>query len=140
MADRHNPSRIGAQTQSRSGDRCSPFRPAALLLRAGRKYPEQSGLGAQEKQCRSGFFRSSYAMGSDLQQNKTDLLERQGLPFSEYAAHGGSFPIRVENAGIVGSVTVSGLPQREDHELVVEALCLETGQNYSSLRLPAQDW
>jgi uncharacterized protein (UPF0303 family) len=86
------------------------------------------------------FFRSSYAMGLDLQQNKTDLLERQGLPFSEYAAHGGSFPIRVENAGIVGSVTVSGLPQREDHELVVEALCLETGQNYSSLRLPAQDW
>jgi uncharacterized protein (UPF0303 family) len=86
------------------------------------------------------FFRSSYAVGLDLQQKKTDLMEKHGLPFSEFAAHGGSFPIRVENAGVVGSVTVSGLPQRDDHELAVEALCLETGQSYSSLRLAAQDW
>ncbi|MGO8719842.1 MAG: heme-degrading domain-containing protein [Acidobacteriaceae bacterium] len=86
------------------------------------------------------FFRSSYAMGLDLQQQKANLIEKYGLPFSEFAAHGGSFPIRVENAGVVGAVTVSGLPQREDHELVVEALCLETGQSYASLRLPTQDW
>lgn len=86
------------------------------------------------------YFLSSYAVGLDLRQSKTDLLEAQGLPFSEFAAHGGSFPLRVENAGVVGSVTVSGLPQREDHELVVEALCLETGQSYSSLQLPTQDW
>jgi uncharacterized protein (UPF0303 family) len=86
------------------------------------------------------FFHSSYAIGLDLQQKKTDLMAKQGLPFSEFAAHGGSFPLRVENAGVVGSVTVSGLPQRDDHELVVEALCLETGKNYSDLQLPAQDW
>lgn len=86
------------------------------------------------------FFRSSYAVGLDLQQKKTDLVEKHGLPFSEYAAHGGSFPIRVEHGGVIGSVTVSGLPQRDDHELVVEALCLETGQDYSTLRLPPPDW
>ena len=33
------------------------------------------------------------------------------------------FRLRVAGAGIVGSVTVSGLPHRADHELVVEALC-----------------
>jgi len=38
--------------------------------------------------------------------------------------------------GIVGAVTVSGLPQREDHNLVVEALCLLTGRDYRSLQLP----
>ena len=39
-----------------------------------------------------------------------------------YAAHGGSFPIRVAGVGIVGAVTVSGLPQAQDHALVVEGL------------------
>lgn len=86
------------------------------------------------------FLRSSYAVGLDLRQKKADLLEKHGLPFSEYAAHGGSFPICVEHAGVIGSVTVSGLPQRDDHELVVEALCIETQQDYGSLRLPPQDW
>ena len=86
------------------------------------------------------FLRSSYAVGLDLRQKKTDLLEKHGLPFSDYAAHGGSFPLNVEHAGVIGSVTVSGLAQRDDHELVVEALCLETGLDYNSLRLPTQDW
>lgn len=86
------------------------------------------------------FLRSSYAVGLDLRQKKTDLLEKHGLSFADYAAHGGSFPIHVEHAGVIGSVTVSGLPQRDDHELVVEALCLETRQDYAHLRLPPQDW
>lgn len=86
------------------------------------------------------FFRSSYRVGLDLQQKKTNLLERQALPSSDFAAHGGSFPICVENAGAIGAITVSGLSERADHELVVEALCLETGQSYESLRLePASD-
>jgi uncharacterized protein (UPF0303 family) len=82
------------------------------------------------------FHRSSYAMGLDLEQRKVTLSERFGLPLSEYAAHGGSFPLVVQGAGIIGSVTVSGLPQREDHELVVEVLCAELQQDYAELNLP----
>ena len=67
-------------------------------------------------------------------------MEKHALPAVDYAADGGSFPVCVEHAGVVGSVTVSGLPQRDDHELVVEVLCLETGQDFASLRLPPQDW
>lgn len=39
-----------------------------------------------------------------------------------YAAHGGCFPIYVAGVGAVATVTVSGLPQQQDHDLVVEAL------------------
>lgn len=41
---------------------------------------------------------------------------------SAYAAHGGAFPIIVRGTGPVAVVTVSGLPQKADHELAVEAL------------------
>jgi uncharacterized protein (UPF0303 family) len=81
------------------------------------------------------FHRSSYAAGLDLEQ-KQSSLETRGLPTADYASHGGSFPIRVVNAGIVAAVTVSGLPQRADHELVVEALSAELDHNYAELRLP----
>jgi uncharacterized protein (UPF0303 family) len=41
---------------------------------------------------------------------------------STYAAHGGAFPIYVQGVGAVATVTVSGLPQKADHDLVVRAL------------------
>lgn len=83
------------------------------------------------------FHRSSYGVGLYLR-NKNDSLEARGLPISEYASHGGSFPLVVKGAGIVGSVTVSGLPQRADHELVVEALCRILHRNYDQLKLGAE--
>jgi uncharacterized protein (UPF0303 family) len=66
---------------------------------------------------------------------KNDSLEARGLPVADYASHGGSFPLAVLGTGVVGSVTVSGLPQRDDHELVVEALCVLLGRSYAELKL-----
>jgi uncharacterized protein (UPF0303 family) len=82
------------------------------------------------------FHRSSYAMGLELQQKNTTLSDRFGLTLADYAAHGGSFPLRVAGLGVIGSATVSGLPQREDHEFVVEMLCAHLQQSYDKLRLP----
>ena len=46
-----------------------------------------------------------------------------GLTFPEYAPHGGGFPLRVAGEDApVGVVIVSGLPQQDDHALIVEAL------------------
>jgi len=84
------------------------------------------------------FHRSSYGVGLSLKQ-KNDSLEIRGLPISEYASHGGSFPMHVEGAGVVGSATVSGLPQRADHELVVEALCGLRGKDYEALKLGKEE-
>jgi uncharacterized protein (UPF0303 family) len=81
------------------------------------------------------FHRSSYAIGLVLQQTNTTLAAKYDLPVAEYAAHGGSFPLRVAAAGVVGCVTVSGLPQRADHELVVEAMCGLLGRVYQRLAL-----
>jgi uncharacterized protein (UPF0303 family) len=82
------------------------------------------------------FHRSSYAIGLTLAQDNRTFAERYSLPDADYAAHGGSFPIYVNGAGIIGSITVSGLPQRDDHNLVVEALCLELHRDHAALRLP----
>ncbi|WP_034853280.1 heme-degrading domain-containing protein [Sinorhizobium sojae] len=81
------------------------------------------------------LFRSSYATGLNLLKQQTNLQAKLGLPDADYAAHGGSFPIVVRGTGCVGAVTVSGLPQRDDHNLVVEALCDVLGAKYDALKL-----
>jgi uncharacterized protein (UPF0303 family) len=83
------------------------------------------------------FHRSSYAIGLKEKIKNESLLESQGLSIADYATHGGSFPLAVAGAGVIGSATVSGLPQRSDHELVVEGLCAILGRDYSELRLSA---
>ena len=84
------------------------------------------------------FHSSSYAVGLKLKLKNETLTEQQGLPLADYATHGGSFPLSVRGAGVIGSVTVSGLPQRADHELVVEALCGLLGLDYAEFRLPPE--
>jgi len=53
---------------------------------------------------------------------KGDTLATSGLDSASYADHGGAVPIRVAGVGMVAVATVSGLPQREDHALVVAGL------------------
>jgi uncharacterized protein (UPF0303 family) len=65
---------------------------------------------------------SSYLVGRRLAAKGQVLDASQGVDPARFAAHGGAFPVRVVNAGVVGVVTVSGLPQAEDHALVVEAI------------------
>jgi uncharacterized protein (UPF0303 family) len=52
----------------------------------------------------------------------TDLIALMGLDPRDYASHGGCVPVFVEGSGLVATVTVSGLPQKEDHEFAVKHL------------------
>jgi uncharacterized protein (UPF0303 family) len=65
---------------------------------------------------------SSYLVGRRLAAKGQALDASQGVDPARFAAHGGAFPVRVVDAGVVGVVTVSGLPQADDHALVVEAI------------------
>lgn len=68
------------------------------------------------------FGHSSYYMGQLLKSKGKTIEQAYLVSESEYAPHGGCFPIILKGTGIVGTLTVSGLPQEEDHKLVVESI------------------
>lgn len=68
------------------------------------------------------FGHSSYLVGLGFEAAGKDFAETMGLPLTEFAAHGGSFPVILRDAGVIGTITASGLPQADDHALVVEAI------------------
>ncbi|MER5403875.1 heme-degrading domain-containing protein [Streptomyces sp. NPDC002769] len=65
---------------------------------------------------------SSLLVGTRFRAKGTTFEESSRLDPDTYAAHGGAFPVTVEGAGVIGTVVVSGLPQLDDHAMVVEAL------------------
>ncbi|WP_405545096.1 heme-degrading domain-containing protein [Streptomyces phaeochromogenes] len=68
------------------------------------------------------YAASSLLVGTRFRAKNTTFEDSSRLDPDVYAAHGGAFPITVEGAGVIGTVVVSGLPQLEDHAMVVEAL------------------
>jgi uncharacterized protein (UPF0303 family) len=82
------------------------------------------------------FHRASYRMV--LERGEVPFGPQSGADPADFVIAGGGFPIRVDNAGIIGCVTVSGLPGREDHGVVVDMLCDHLGLNRETYRLPAQ--
>jgi len=68
------------------------------------------------------FGRSSFAVGRALAKDGTTMEAKHYLSSVDYASHGGAFPLTLKGTGPVGTVTVSGLPQEEDHALVVETI------------------
>lgn len=65
---------------------------------------------------------SSLAVGQLWRERGTTAEVALRLDPARYAAAGGSFPVSIRGGGQIGTVTVSGLPQLEDHRLVVEAI------------------
>jgi uncharacterized protein (UPF0303 family) len=68
------------------------------------------------------FGHSSFYLGQALKSEGKTIAEKFLLSESEYAAHGGCFPIIIKGTGMVGTLTVSGLAQADDHKVAVAAI------------------
>ncbi|KAG0223109.1 hypothetical protein BGW42_006101 [Actinomortierella wolfii] len=66
---------------------------------------------------------SSYYIGRELAAKGLKTMETSYMvSMTDYACHGGGFPLLIKNVGCVGCIVVSGLKQAEDHALVVEGI------------------
>ncbi|ANQ20115.1 hypothetical protein BA893_22170 [Vibrio natriegens] len=68
------------------------------------------------------FGHSSHYLGHYNASKQRDFDSQPHIDAREYCAHGGAFPIRIKGSGLVGVITVSGLPSEEDHNMVIEVL------------------
>ena len=93
--------------------------------------PENADWARRKRNTVELLHRSSYAVGVAAGRDGTTALEKMGLDPRDHASHGGSVPIRVAGVGCVGAATVSGLPQRDDHELVAEVMAALRGAQLS---------
>ncbi len=84
--------------------------------------PDNEAWIRRKKRTVNRFGHSSFYIGKKLESLGLTLAQKYYLSERSYAAHGGCFPIIVEGVGVIGTVTVSGLPQEEDHALVVDVL------------------
>ncbi len=55
-------------------------------------------------------------------QNSGNTMESKFMDEMTYACVGGGFPLRVEDAGLVGAICVSGLNHVQDHDFIIKCL------------------
>ena len=68
------------------------------------------------------YGRSSLRVGEQFRVDGKSFDDASRLDPERFAAHGGAFPVLLRGTGCVGTVAVSGLPQLDDHRMVVDAL------------------
>jgi uncharacterized protein (UPF0303 family) len=68
------------------------------------------------------FEESSLSVKNDLKEKKISLDKTFALDNKDFLAKGGALPIFVDGAGMVAIITVSGLHDEEDHNIIIDAL------------------
>ncbi len=133
---------LGLRMRSAAVERKLPFvidirignRPLFYAALAG-STPENPDWVRRKVNTVMRFHKSSYRVGRehDLQGKKFDAS--RGLDPMDYAPAGGGFPIHITGTGVVGVITVSGVPQRQDHGFVVEMIAAHLGIDPAPLAL-----
>lgn len=81
------------------------------------------------------FHKSSYRVGREHAHSGTKFDGTRGIDIMEFANNGGGFPIHIIGTGVVGAVTVSGIPQRDDHNFVTECIASFLKVNFAGIAL-----
>jgi uncharacterized protein (UPF0303 family) len=81
------------------------------------------------------FLKSTYRMVLEQQRPDRTFKPGSGIDSADYVLAGGGFPVTVKGAGVVGVIAVSGLPERDDHGIIVAVLCEHLGLNAGALAL-----
>ena len=81
------------------------------------------------------FHKSTYRLNREAERSGQTFGESRGIDLMDYINAGGGFPIHIVGTGVVGVITVSGVPQRDDHGFVVEQLCIYLKKDHGKLAL-----
>lgn len=81
------------------------------------------------------LLRSSYRCALEQSREDRTFPASIALDPADFVLAGGGFPIRLKGLGPIGCATVSGLPEREDHQVVVDAICDELGLDKAAFAL-----
>lgn len=66
--------------------------------------------------------KASLLVGAILERDNQDLSTDWHLDEKDHTHHGGAFPIRLRGTGVIGTICVSGRPQEQDHQIIVDVL------------------
>jgi uncharacterized protein (UPF0303 family) len=83
------------------------------------------------------FEAASYRVGLEHRKSGKAFDQSRGITPLDFAPAGGGFPIRIGPV-LIGCVTVSGVPQREDHNFVVECLADFLKVPHAGIALPPE--
>lgn len=100
---------------------CRLNQPVFLYIDEGLPADKQNWLRRKANVAKQ-FEESSLSVRNDLKDGNMTLEKTFGLDDKDFIAKGGSIPIFVKNVGMVGTVTVSGLHDEADHQIIIDAL------------------
>lgn len=68
------------------------------------------------------FEESSLIVKNELKEGNMTLEKTFALDEKDFLAKGGAIPIFVKKGGMIATMTVSGLHDEEDHQIIIDAL------------------
>jgi uncharacterized protein (UPF0303 family) len=81
-------------------------------------------------------MKSSYRVVLERGDKPRMMEPSWAMDIADYAIAGGAFPLTVKGIGVVGAVSVSGLSERQDHEVGRAAICRVLGLDPAKFALP----